>query len=187
MKSYQITNWCHQGLKSHLAPDGLYIDATMGNGHDTLFLCRLAGETGKVYAFDIQSEALKNTENLLIQNEMKERATLILDSHARMEHYFEPNSIDGICFNFGYLPGGDHQKATRPDTSVSAVRQGLNLLKKDGVMSLCIYSGKDTGFAEKETLLEYIKGLDSREYVVIVSTYYNRSNNPPIPVLIFKT
>lgn len=53
-------------------------------------------------------------------------------------------------------------------------------------MSLCIYSGGDTGFEEKEKLLAYLKTLPPKEYTVIVNQYYNRENNPPMPVFIFK-
>lgn len=186
MKLYQITEWCHELFKTQVISGGNYVDATMGNGHDTLFLCELAGETGRVTAFDVQQQALDATEVLLVKNGMKDRARLILDSHVHMDKYEETETVDGICFNFGYLPGGDHHFATKADTSVAAVEKGLNLLKTGGVMSLCIYSGGDTGFEERDCLLEYIKNLDDRKYVVIVSTYYNRKNNPPIPVLIIK-
>ena len=74
---------------------------------------------------------------------------MILDSHTQMEQYVKPDSVDGIYFNFGYLPGGDHELATKADTSVQAVETGLRLLKPGGVMALCIYSGGDTGFEER--------------------------------------
>lgn len=103
-----------------------------------------------------------------------------------MDRYFAPQTADVICFNFGYLPGGDHAIATKAQTSVKAVRKGLEILKSGGMMSLCIYSGGDTGFEEKERILEYVKGLSPREYVVIVNEYYNRGNCPPMPVFVFK-
>ena len=91
-----------------------------------------------------------------------------------------------ICFNFGYLPGGDHNLSTRTETSIEAIRQGLAILKSGGIMSLCIYSGKDTGFEEKAGILTYLKTLAPKEYTVIVNEYYNRGNCPPLPVFIFK-
>lgn len=103
-----------------------------------------------------------------------------------MDRYLAPQMADVICFNFGYLPGGDHAIATKARTSVAAVRKGLEILKSGGMMSLCIYSGGDTGFEEKERILEYVKGLSSREYAVIVNEYYNRGNCPPVPVFVFK-
>lgn len=103
-----------------------------------------------------------------------------------MDRYLEPERVDGICFNFGYLPGGDHRIATRPETSVAAVEQGLKLLKPDGMMSLCIYSGGDTGFEERDALLAFLRELPSRQYTVIQTPYYNRSGHPPLPVFVFR-
>ena len=97
-----------------------------------------------------------------------------------------PGRGEGPGFNFGYLPGGDHRIATQAETSVAAVEQGLRLLKPGGVMSLCIYSGGDTGFAEKEALLGYLKKLPSEAYTVILSPYYNRRGDPPLPVFVFR-
>lgn len=186
MKSYQITEWCHESFKVQAKAGGNYIDATMGNGHDTVFLCELAGETGHVQAYDIQPQALKSTAKLLEERNFTDRAELFLESHIHMAEHAKEESVDGIYFNFGYLPGGDHDLATKADTSVKAIEEGLKLLKKGGVMSLCIYSGGDTGFEEKDCILEHLKNLNPKKYVVIVSTYYNRENNPPIPALIIK-
>ena len=108
---------------------------------------------------------------------MEQKARLILDSHENMAKYADEASVDGICFNFGYLPGSDHSLATKPESSKNAVIEGLRLLKKGGVMSLCIYSGGETGFEERDTLLAYLKSLDEKKYLVIVSAYYNRKNN----------
>ena len=91
-----------------------------------------------------------------------------------------------IVFNFGYLPGGDHSLSTQPETSAAAVQAALSLLKKGGLLSLCIYSGGDTGFQEKEKLLSVLKKLDSKKYLVIACEYYNRANNPPMPVQVIK-
>ena len=182
----RITDWCHTVIRACAPEGGVYIDATMGNGNDTLFLCKMAKETGQVLAFDIQQKALDATERLLERNRIKGCARLILDGHENMASYVEPGCADVVCFNFGYLPGGDHQIATRPDTSVQAVREGLTALKHGGMMSLCIYSGGDTGFEEKKALLDFLKTLPSGQYTVIVNSYYNRKNDPPVPVFVFK-
>ena len=67
MKQSQITYWCHSIIRSQIPEGGVYVDATMGNGHDTLFLCEMAGENGSVWAFDIQDQALESTGNLLFR------------------------------------------------------------------------------------------------------------------------
>lgn len=186
MKQSQITYWCHEIIRSQAPTDGFYIDATMGKGNDTLFLCELAGENGHVLAFDIQEEAVCATKELLERKECVDRVRLIRDGHEYMDRYAEEKTADVICFNFGYLPGGDHRIATKSDTSVTAIEKGLKILKNGGMMSLCIYSGGDTGYEEKERILEYLKDLPAKEYTVIANEYYNRKNDPPMPVFIFK-
>ena len=94
--------------------------------------------------------------------------------------------VTAVMFNFGYVPGGDHSVATKPETSLKAVEEGLKLLKTGGVMSLCIYSGGDTGYEEKKTLLAYLKELDTKQWLVIVHSYYNRKNDPPLPVFVVR-
>ena len=186
MKRYQITEWCHHFIRDHVKFGDCCIDATAGNGNDTLVLCELVGETGKVIAFDIQEEAVTNTKNRLAEHVVSERAQVLLESHVNMSRYAEEESVSCIVFNFGYLPGGDHELATRKESSITAIHEGLRLLKKGGMMSLCIYSGGDSGFEERDAILSEIKKLDGKKYLVIVSEYYNRPNNPPIPVLIVK-
>ena len=186
MKYSQITEWCHEIIRTQARREGLYIDATMGKGVDTALLCELAGEHGHVLAFDVQEAALDHTRKRMEKEEFTSRAELILDGHEHMAQYAEAETVDLICFNFGYLPGGDHKIATRPETSVQAVESGLNLLKPGGMMCLCIYSGGDTGFEEKDCLMEYLKKLPAREYTVIVNEYFNRVHQPPVPVFIWK-
>lgn len=186
MRQSQITHWCHEMIRSQAPEGGFYIDATMGKGNDTLMLCRMAGDAGHVLAFDVQKEALQTTERLLAEQGVRERAELILDGHEHMERYAKPETADVICFNFGYLPGGSHRIATSADTSVEAVKKGLGILKHGGMMSLCIYSGKDTGSEEKEKILKCLKDLPAKDYTVIVNEYYNRANDPPLPVFVFK-
>jgi ubiquinone/menaquinone biosynthesis C-methylase UbiE len=186
MKNYQITAWCHHWICEHVKEGDLCIDATAGNGNDTQLLCELVGEEGKVLAFDIQSQAVESTKKRLEAKGLLQRADVHLESHTRMDMYAKDESVSCIVFNFGYLPGGDHTLATQKDTSIAAVQTGLRLLKKGGIMSLCIYSGGDSGFEERDALLEKLRTLDGKQYLVIVSSYYNRPNNPPIPVLIVK-
>lgn len=181
---YQITSYIHHFIREHVKEGDFCIDATAGNGNDTLLLCQLTGKRGKVLAFDIQEPALESTKELL--NRYQCEAELILESHTKMGNYAAEESVNCIVFNFGYLPKGDHTICTKADSSVAAVETGLSLLKKDGIMTLCIYSGQDSGFEERDVLLSYLKTLDTKKYLVILSCYYNRPNHPPIPVMIQK-
>lgn len=183
--SYQVTEYCHRFLRDYIGEGDCCVDATAGNGHDTEFLCRLVGETGKVYAFDIQKTALEHTRERLKKAGYTERAVLLEKGHEQMSD-FVPEEVSAILFNFGYLPGGDHTIATRPETSLQGVKEGLKLIRKEGILSLCIYSGKETGYKEKEVLLGFLQGLDPRRWLVIVSSYYNRRNDPPLPVFVIR-
>lgn len=186
MKNYQITSWVHHFLEDHVQPGDVCIDATMGNGNDTALFSKLAGEKGRVVAFDVQQLALDNTKAKLEKENCPGNYELVLASHEQMGDYAEENSVSCIAFNLGYLPGGDHGKATRAESSIRAMETGLKLLKKKGMMTICIYSGGDSGFEEKDAVLSYLKELDSKKYLVIISEYANRPNNPPIPVLVIK-
>ncbi len=183
---YQITEWCHHFIREQVCPGSSCIDATMGNGGDTELLCRLAGPDGHVLAFDIQKSALSRTEKRLRNAGVPDNFRLILDSHSHMTQYADTGTIDCVVFNLGYLPGGDHRLATRSHSTLAALEQSLTLLKKGGMISLCIYSGGDTGFEERDAVLGWLKELDPKRYLAVLSSYYNRPNNPPIPVIIRK-
>lgn len=186
MKNLQITAYTQHFIRQQVMPGDICIDATMGNGNDTVLLSRLAGENGRVLAFDIQKQALEHTEERLKKDDCPENYQLFLDSHENMAAYAEAETVSCITFNLGYLPGGDHSVATRADSSKRAVESGLTLLKKGGLMTICIYSGGDTGFQERDAMLSFIRQLDPHKYLVIQSEYVNRPNNPPIPMLIIK-
>lgn len=186
MNRYQITEWCRRFIREQVKSGDLCVDATMGNGKDTLLLCELAGESGRVLAFDIQEAALLHTEQLLKEKQAPDNYELHLCSHTRMDQYVPAGSASCIVFNFGYLPGGDHTLSTHAETSIRALELSLSLLRKGGLLSLCIYSGGDTGFEELDAILSWLKELDSRKYLVILSSYYNRPNHPPIPALVIK-
>lgn len=183
---YQITSWCKRMLRDRVRTGAFCIDATMGNGNDTQYLCELAGESGHVIAFDIQETALKRTRERLEQYLPFCNYELVLDSHSHLQNYAEAESVDCIVFNLGYLPSGDHSVATKPETTLPAIAQGLDLLKPGGMMSICIYSGGDSGFEEKESVLSCLRKLDSKKYLVMVTEYYNRPNHPPIPAFVIR-
>ena len=172
-------------LKQHIKNGDIVIDATMGRGNDTLFLKELVGDTGYVYAFDIQEEAINDTKNKLINNNLYNNVSLILDGHENIDKYVK-EEIAGAVFNFGYLPKANHNISTKQATSIIAIQKVLNLLKIKGIISLCVYQGGDTGFEEKEAILRFLKQLDYNKYTVIVSDFFNRPNYPPIHIKIIK-
>ncbi len=185
-RNFSALDVCHAILKKHVKQGDLCIDATAGRGFDTAYLCSLTGSEGVVHSFDIQQDAIDSTAALLKERGLSDIARLHLDSHSHMDSYAEDGTVSCITFNFGWLPGGDHSINTRKETSIEAVEKGLRLLSDGGLMSLVIYYGRDTGFEERDALLEYIRTIDHREFTVIVTDFVNRPNCPPIPVFIWK-
>ena len=176
----------HQFMAAHIREGAFCIDATAGKGRDTLFLCRLVGESGRVLALDIQSDAVAQTTALLTGEGMAHRAQVVQDCHSRLGDYATPCSADGIMFNFGWLPGGDHNTFSHADTSVAAVRAALDILKVSGVMTLCLYYGRQNGTAERDAILDFLPTIDSRRFTVIRGDFANRTGDVPIPVFIIK-
>lgn len=176
----------HQSLQLSIKEGAFCIDATAGKGHDTVFLANLAGPAGKVLAMDIQPQALEAAAALVNKQGLQQQVEFVLDGHEHMAQYAEAGTVDCIMFNLGYLPGGDHAVATKADTTIAALEQGLNLLKPLGMISLAIYHGGDTGFLERDAVLQWLKQLDHKQYTVLVTDFYNRPNYPPLAVQIIK-
>ena len=176
----------HRFMAAHIRSGDVCVDATAGRGRDTLFLCRLVGETGRVLALDIQPDAVTATRRLLAEEGVADRAQVMELCHSRLAELAAPETVDGIMFNFGWLPGGDHTVFSQPETSVRAVEAGLRLLRPGGVMSLCLYYGRENGTAERDALLRYLSTVDNRRYSVIVGDFLNRTGDYPIPVCVIK-
>ena len=120
----------HFYLQQFVKSGSFAVDATCGNGGDTVFLANLVGEKGLVYGFDIQEEAIKNTKSRLETAGFSERVRLFLDGHENMENYLCECMADAFVFNLGYLPKGDHSLHTKPDTTILAIQTALKHLKQ---------------------------------------------------------
>lgn len=179
-----ITDLAHDYLKAHVREGDVCVDATVGHGQDTALLCHLVGSTGRVYGFDIQKEALDHAARRLEGDGLLPRCQLILESHEHLHaHVKDPRCI---VFNFGYLPGGDHGIHTRRESSLKALESARQLLLPGGFMTLCIYSGKDSGFEEKESILAWLRALSPREFTVVLTDFINRPRNPPLLAVVEK-
>ena len=125
----------HRFLRSTLAPGGLYLDATCGNGHDTLFLCSVAGKNGRVIGLDIQPQAAANTNALLAANGMAAIGRAECCDHRELLRFAPPGSADCVMFNFGWLPGAAHDVPSTADSTLPALQAGLDALKPGGVLA----------------------------------------------------
>ena len=123
----------HDFLAEVLDDESVAVDATMGNGNDTAFL---AGLAKKVYAFDVQEQALEKTRQRLSDLEI-ENAELILDGHENLDRYVtEP--IRAAIFNLGYLPSADKSVITKPHTTLEAIEKILDRLEVGGRLAIMI-------------------------------------------------
>ena len=170
--------WAREMVEQAMFEGARAVDATMGNGYDTQWLCELAGEAGRVYAFDVQPEAVRRTEQRLAEAGLSERARLFCAGHERMAELI-PEPVDAVVFNLGWLPGAEHGVTTRVETTLQAVEAALSVLKEDGIMTVCIYPGHDEGARELRALIRWAETLDPLRYDALIKTYINQPNDPP--------
>lgn len=165
-------------IMEHLREGDVAVDFTMGNGNDTLFLSKAVGESGRVFAFDIQEDALASTREHLVANGAPENYTLICASHHRVKEFVnEP--IKAGMFNLGYLPrSGRKAVTTMRQTTMPAVEAALELLAPDGVLIVAIYPGHEEGALEGEMLREYFAGLSKYR---ICPSEFKILNSPTSP------
>ena len=174
----------HEASK-RLHDGSVAVDATLGNGHDTLFLCDAVGESGRVFGFDIQPLALERTKERLNDAGLAHRAQLILAGHERMADYIEAESVEVILFNLGYLPNGDHGVVTKAETTVAALKAGLNLLKVGGTVFIAVYWGHPGGKEEKKAVSDFAASLPSDLYDTAAISFPNK-NKAPLALIIQK-
>ena len=165
-------------ILEHLKEGEVAVDFTMGNGNDTLFLSKAVGESGRVYAFDIQEAALESTGELLRKEGAPENYTLICASHHLVKDYVK-EPIKAGMFNLGYLPrSGRKQVYTLRETTMPAVEAAIDLLADDGVLIVAIYPGHEEGALEGDMLREYFATLSRFK---ICASEFRILNSPTSP------
>ena len=170
----------HDFLAQVITKEDIVVDATMGNGHDTLFLAKLAKQ---VYAFDIQEQALEKTSQRL-QEASLTNAELILQGHETVDQFVREAKA-GI-FNLGYLPSADKSIITQPQTTIEALEKLCHLLVKGGRIAIMIYYGHEGGDIEKDAVMDFVSQLPQQEYTATIYRTLNQINNPPFLVMIEK-
>ena len=171
-------HWAAALIEPALYPGARAIDATMGNGQDTLWLCGQVGETGRVYAFDVQQEAVERTRARLEAAGMADRAELFHLGHQHMSTVVQ-EPVDVVMFNLGWLPGAAHGVTTLTETTLQAVDVALSLLKPEGLLTICVYPGHEEGMRELIALHDWAAALDERRYDAMLRCYLNQPNDPP--------
>ncbi|GAA5497363.1 hypothetical protein Rhal01_03557 [Rubritalea halochordaticola] len=174
-----------QIVRGAVREGGVAVDATLGNGHDALFLAKLVGKEGKVYGFDVQEEAI-TASNLKVQEAGVECE---LSFHCRgHEHLAETvqEPVQAVMFNLGYLPRADKAVITTVETTLPALGQACDLLEKGGVISVMCYPGHEGGDVEAQDVLKWASSLPREGWRVIQYGFINAPNNPPFLVAIEK-
>lgn len=184
-KRSNVTLAAHKYWETLVKENDLVIDATAGNGHDTLFLANLCRK-GTVYAIDIQEQALQNTLLLLKQASLEQHVKLYCQSHAAFPDEVIPGSIKLITYNLGYLPGSDKSLTTQAETTLQSMQAALKLLMPGGAISAVCYNGHPAGKVEEAAVLEFARHLDPQIWSCYHTTWLNRNNCPSLLLIHLK-
>ena len=163
----KLTALAQQFIAESPLRDPVAIDATAGNGLDTVFLAEWVGEKGQVHAFDIQQCALQNTLHRLKQAGLDQRVSLHCASHDAMPDFLPADArgrIGACMFNLGYLPGGDHTIYTGRDTTLKALGLAAGLLCSGGRMTVLCYPGHESGRSETAAVVSWFDSLPRTEF-----------------------
>ncbi|AYJ41523.1 SAM-dependent methyltransferase [Lactiplantibacillus pentosus] len=177
----------HALMNQVVNPGDHVIDATVGNGHDTVYLAKLVGTTGHVDGFDIQPAAIAATTKALTAAGFNHQATLWQTGH---EHIADKIAADEpikcAVFNLGYLPGGDKSIITKPTTTLTAIKAIQERLVTNGLIILLVYAGHPGGAAEAKAVLDYATSLDQHQFQVLQYQFVNQVHVPPYLLAIQK-
>lgn len=182
-----LVNQAHNNIANYLSEGDIAVDATMGNGFDTLFLAKQIGEAGKVYSFDLQAAALHTTEQRLSKEKLLHRVCLIQDDHSQLSAYLTKDDVHSIrcaMFNLGYLPGSDKLLQTTPNSTLQALQSAIALLAQPGIISILAYTGHTGGREETESVKSWAKTLPKKQYEVTIQIPSATKNSPPELILI---
>lgn len=171
----------HLALVPILAKADVVVDATAGNGHDTLFFAEHTPRSTEIYAFDVQPEALANTKIRTVA--YAERIHYLLCNHENIEKKV-PREIDVCMFNLGYLPGGSHEMATQYESTRKAVESVCTKLKVNGICGIVVYPGHQEGKIEADILQNMLNNLSQREFTVGCYRLSNHKKTAPYAYLI---
>ena len=146
-------------LRPLIREGNLVIDATAGNGYDTLFLAECVGAAGKVLAFDVQEAALVSARSRLAEAGYGGRVKYFHESHATMDSHTDEGSAAVVMFNLGYLPGENHELTTETSETLAALEMAARVLKSGGVLSVVCYPGHEAGAVEAEAVETWMSVL----------------------------
>lgn len=169
-----INRYVHNIISNYLTKTSICLDATCGNGYDTVFLAQHAKH---VYAMDIQEQAIRTTRANLRKHKLT-NVTVNQTSHDLLLSLFPDIQFDVIMYNLGYLPYSDHHIKTNSVTTTTSLQQAIQLIKQKGIIAITLYIGHDGGLEEAQAVETYVKNLDKKQFTVLKSSYLNREQAP---------
>ena len=155
----RLTQLAHQFLEAQLHKGDLAIDATAGNGHDTVKLAQLVGPEGCIIAIDIQAQAIAATQDHLKAIPFPPEYQLIQADHARILNQLiatYAHKANAITFNLGYLPGNNKKVHTQAETTLLALEASATLLAPSGLLLVTAYPGHPSGQKEARAVKEWM-------------------------------
>ncbi len=176
----------HLVIQQYLKAGGIAVDATVGNGHDTLFIAQQVGPTGKVFGFDIQQQAIELTQARLNNTNITNNTQLFHTSHINIEKYLGTDfggKINVIMFNLGYLPGSDKSIITQAESTLSALNQAISLLAKSGIITIAAYPGHPGGDKETDAIKAWHKQLAADKYKLKTIYSANKETAPRLYII----
>ncbi len=175
-------DWSHWLLQSRVQPGDWVVDATAGNGHDSLFLAGLVGASGKVFVFDVQEAALIATRTRLDAAGVSDRCECIHAGHEQMATRLSAEArgkLAAVMFNLGWLPGHDKQCITNTETTMSALGQALDWIRPGGLLTVVVYPGHAGGDEESQMIAVWASALPSNTHEVRHVRSPNRQKRSP--------
>lgn len=177
----------HTLLINTISPGDIVVDATVGNGDDTVLLAKLVGPYGKVYGFDVQEQAIRQTKEKLLYTSLLPQVELYHQGHETVEDVLNVDTpLAGAVFNLGYLPKSDKSIITKSHTTLKAISTLLPMLRKGALLIVVVYYGHEGGSEEKEAVLNFASHLSQKEYTVLRYGFVNQQNQPPFLLAIEK-
>ena len=146
-------------LRPSIREGDVVVDATAGNGYDTLFLAECVGARGRVLAFDVQEAALVSARTRVAAAGCDGWVEFHHESHGGLGKYAEEGTVAAVMFNLGYLPGEDHEVTTVADETLAALEVAARVMKSGGMLSVVCYPGHEAGAVEAEAVETWMTGL----------------------------
>lgn len=189
MVIHEVLDFAHEMVGQALSVGEVAVDATVGNGHDTVALARAVGAEGRVFGFDVQDEAIESTRSRLATEEVRADVTLIRAGHEEMDRHLPKDvhgSVAAVTFNLGYLPGSTSDLTTTPGTTIPALEAAVRMLRPGGVLTVVLYTGHDGGKEEARAVDAWAADLSQKRCHALSYRFVNRENDPPRLVAVEK-